>query len=391
MALTPLDEERLHEALALARGSFGLTEPNPRVGCVIGLADGTRLGAGATQRAGSAHAEVMALREVEASGASAAGATAWVTLEPCAHHGRTPPCCDALVAAGIRRVVIAIGDPYAEVAGRGIARLRAAGVEVELAGEAQARNALDVNIGFFSRVLRGRPWVRMKIAASIDGRTALADGRSQWITGEAARADGHAWRHRASAVATGIGTVLADDPRLDVRLVEALHQPLRVVLDSSLRTPADARVLAPPGAVVLVTALPESDPRVAARRAAGVEVVCLAEGTRIALAPLAGWLAGRGVNELHLEAGPTLNGAWLGAGLVDEVLLYTGAVWVGPGREIATLAPLPSLADAPRFERLESRAVGADLCTRWRTGRGRAFADAASRAGRERAAMRRNT
>ena len=222
----------MHEALALAQHAIGLSEPNPRVGCVVTAPDGRVIGRGFTQQAGGAHAEVMALRDVLARGGSARGATAHVTLEPCSHHGRTGPCCDALVDAGIARVVMALQDPNPLVAGQGAARLRAAGVVVDeglLADESR-----ELNIGFFSRMQRGRPWVRMKAAITLDGRTALENGASQWITGEAARADGHAWRRRAGAILTGVGTVLDDNPRLDVRLIETAHQPLRVIVDSRL-------------------------------------------------------------------------------------------------------------------------------------------------------------
>ena len=254
--LSDLDQQRLRDALALAESVFGLTEPNPRVGCVVGHADGTVLGRGATQQPGGPHAEVMALRDAAAAGHTVEGATAWVTLEPCAHHGRTPPCCDALIAARVARVVVAAGDPFPQVNGQGIARLRAAGIRVDLADGELAQAAHDINVGFFSRVQRGRPWVRLKVAASLDGTTALHNGASQWITSEAARRDGHAWRKRASAVLTGIGTALADDPRLDVRLVDTPRQPLRVVLDSQFRLPPTARLLAPPGQVLVVGAAP---------------------------------------------------------------------------------------------------------------------------------------
>ena len=206
----------MQQALDLAGRAVGLSEPNPRVGCVIVSADGRVLGAGHTQRAGEAHAEIMALRDAAARGHEVKGATAWVTLEPCAHHGRTPPCCDALIAAGIARVVGSVTDPNPLVAGEGFNRLRAAGIQVDVG--AGARESQELNIGFFSRMRRGTPWVRMKVAASLDGKTALENGSSQWITSEEARADGHAWRARATAVLTGIGTVLEDDPRLDVRL-----------------------------------------------------------------------------------------------------------------------------------------------------------------------------
>lgn len=372
--MPPLDRTRLLEALALAEGSFGLTEPNPRVGCILGHADGRVIGRGATQQAGSAHGEVMALRDAASRGYPTQGATAWVTLEPCAHHGRTPPCCDALIEAGIARVVVAVGDPFPQVAGAGLARLRAAGVEVVMADDDIAAAARNLNIGFFSRVQRGRPWVRLKVAASLDGRTALADGSSQWITGEAARADGHAWRRRASAVLTGIGTVLADDPRLDVRTVPTVLQPLRVVVDSALRTPPGARLLAPPGRGVFIVAGADNAGRRQALESRGAEVwVHPGTGGQVDLPSLLAALAARGVNELHVEAGPTLNAALLGAGLVDELLLYLAPKLIGPGRGLAALPALATLADAPTLRFVESAAVGADLRLRALTTCGAAF------------------
>lgn len=361
MPLNPLDSARLDEALDLAQEAVGRSDPNPRVGCVIGREDGTVLGRGATQRAGEAHAEVMALRQAAADGADTRGATAWVSLEPCSHQGRTPPCCDALVAAGIRRVVVAVGDPNPLVGGRGLARLRAAGLEV-VEGEARhADAARDLNLGFFSRHERGRPWVRMKVAASLDGRTALDDGSSQWITGAEARADGHAWRRRAGAVVSGIGTVLHDDPRLDVRLVDSLLQPLRVVADPRLRTPPQARVLAAPGRALIVGT--RADGAAADRlREAGAEVMALpgVEG-RVDLTALVAELGRREVNEIHLEAGAVLQGAFLRAGLVDELLLYLAPKLIGPGRGIVQWPGLASLADSCDFELRDCRAVGADL------------------------------
>src|SRR5438045_4515674 len=235
----------MRDALALAEHAIALSEPNPRVGCVIVSADGRVIGRGHTQQAGGPHAEVVALHDAAAHGESVRGATVVVSLEPCAHHGRTPPCCDALVAAGVGTVVMAIEDPNPLVAGQGAARLRAAGIEV-LSGPG-AHAARELNIGFFSRMERGRPWLRMKAAVSLDGRTALANGVSQWITGAAARADGHACRKRAGAVLTGVGTVLDDDPRLDVRLVPTARQPLRVIVDSRLDPPPAARSLDAPG------------------------------------------------------------------------------------------------------------------------------------------------
>lgn len=368
-AFTPVDELHMQRALALASAAIGLTEPNPRVGCVI-AGDGWTA-EGHTQRAGEAHAEVMALRAAAAQGRDTRGATAYVTLEPCAHHGRTPPCCDALVNAGIRRVVVALGDPFPQVAGEGLRRLRAAGIQVDVGlGAGEAR---ELNIGFLSRVQRGRPFVRMKIAGSLDGRTALEDGRSQWITGPDARADGHRWRRRAGAVLTGVGTVLADDPRLDVREVPTPRQPLRVIVDSRLRTPPGARILAPPGEVLLVSA-DATAPAAAALRAAGAAVIALPAHSddavpRVDLGALLLELARRGVNELHVEAGPAINGALLQSGLVDELLLYLAPMLIGPGRPLAALNALPALAAAPRFEFVDCTAVGPDLRLRARAAR----------------------
>ena len=332
----------LLRALALAEQAIGLSDPNPRVGCVILAPDGRELGAGHTQAAGQAHAEVMALRDAAARGHDVRGATAFVTLEPCSHHGRTPPCCDALIAAGIARVVSAVEDPNPQVAGQGLARLQAAGIEVERADADIAEAARELNIGFFSRMQRGRPFVRLKSAVSLDGRTALPDGRSQWITGEAARTDGHAWRRRAGAVLTGIGTVLADDPRLDVRLVPTQNQPLRLVLDPQGRLPDTARILQPPGAARVIGP------------------------GRADLPALLSDLNALGINELHVEAGPTLSGAFLGAGLVDELLIYQAPMLIGEGRPLAALARLAELGHAQRWRYVDATAIGADLRLRLR-------------------------
>ena len=367
MSLTPLDGQRLREALALAEQSIGLSDPNPRVGCIVGHTDGRLLGRGYTQEAGGAHAEVMALRDAAAQGADVRGATAWVTLEPCSHHGRTPPCCDALIADGIARVVVAVGDPNPAVAGAGIARLRAAGIEVALAGDEIATAARELNIGFFSRMTRGRPWVRTKIAASLDGRTALPNGQSQWITGPEARADGHRWRKRAGAILTGVGTVLADDPRLDVRLVETARQPLRVVVDSRLRTPPTARVLAPPGSALVVSTTSDQV-RAAALHEASAEVLLLAEPRgRVDLAALLNELARRGVNEVHVETGAKLNGALIAGALVDELLLYFAPALIGPGRGMINAQERTCLSDAARVRFFEVANLGADLRIRART------------------------
>ena len=362
--LSALDRQRLQEALQLAESSFGLTEPNPRVGCVIGLEDGRVLGRGATQQAGGAHAEVMALRDAQAQGHCTQGATAWVTLEPCAHHGRTPPCCDAIIAAGLSRVVVALADPFPQVNGAGIARLRTAGITVVMAdsvtdGDLRAA-ARDVNIGFLSRVQRGMPWVRMKIAASMDGVTALADGQSQWITGEAARRDGHAWRRRASAVMTGVGTVLADDPQLDVRWVPTAAQPLRVVVDSTWRLPPSARLLRGPGALVVGALDPQLAPLALAASGATLLHAPAADG-RVDLADMLRQLALRGVNELHVESGAVLNGALLRAGLVDELLFYMAPRLVGPGRPMAGWPALQTLDEALDFRIMDVQQLGDDL------------------------------
>ena len=361
-----LDSARLEQALRLAHAAVGTTEPNPRVGCVIGNESGDLFGAGATQQAGGPHAEVMALRDALAAGHEVRGATAWVTLEPCAHHGRTPPCCDAIIAAGIRRVVVAVADPFAQVAGAGIARMRAAGIRVDMAGPDVAQAAWDLNIGFFSRVLRQRPFVRVKVAASLDGRTGLNNGVSQWITSEAARTDGHAWRKRASAILTGVGTVLADDPRLDVRLVPSTWQPLRVVADSALRTPASARVLAAPGQALVVTAIADSS-RIRAFGRAGVEVLPLpGPDGRVDMLALLADLSRRGVNELHVEAGPGLTTAILKAGLADEILLYVAPKLLAGQRGMVDWQPLTQLEDGLALEWVETAMVGPDLRARLR-------------------------
>ena len=344
-----------------------MSDPNPRVGCVLADLAGGVIAAGHTQAVGGPHAEIMAMRAARAAGHDVRGATAYVTLEPCSHHGRTPPCCDALIEAGIAKVVVAIEDPNPLVAGRGIARLRAAGIEVEVVGGEWGNASRELNIGFFSRMIRGRPWVRMKIAASLDGRTALDNGASQWITGEAARADGHAWRKRAGAVLTGIGTVRDDDPRLDVRLVPTENQPLRVVVDSKLEMAASARLLEPPGNALIYTASDDA-PRISALAAPHVEIARLpanAQGNTDLAAMLLD-LARREINELHVEAGEKLNGSLLREGLVDELLVYIAPRLLGPGRGIAAIGPLASLAESLNFEFVDVERVGADLRLRLR-------------------------
>jgi diaminohydroxyphosphoribosylaminopyrimidine deaminase / 5-amino-6-(5-phosphoribosylamino)uracil reductase len=350
-------------ALDLAAQAIGISEPNPRVGCVIVGANGQLLGSGSTQHKGGPHAEIVALRDAQARGHATQGATAFVTLEPCSHHGRTGPCCDALVAAGIGRLVASIGDPNPLVSGRGFERLRAAGVAVEVGpGGQQAR---ELNIGFFSRMVRQTPWVRMKVAASLDGRTALDNGASQWITAEAARADGHAWRARASAVLTGIGTVREDNPQLDVRLVECRRQPWLVIVDSRLETPPDARLFLP-GRQVLIYAAVRDAPKEAALTARGATIIhmpgpAVAGRTKVDLAAMLADLAARECNEVHVEAGSKLNGSLLREGLVDEMLVYLAPKLIGQGRGMADVGPLTALADSMAMEFLSVDPVGADL------------------------------
>ena len=349
----------MREALALAARSIGVSDPNPRVGCVV-VQDGAVVGAGHTQHAGGAHAEVMALADAARRGADVRGATVYVTLEPCAHHGRTPPCADALVAANVGRVVIAMRDPNPLVSGNGAARIAAAGITVDWCDEASAA-AHALNVGFVSRMERGRPWLRMKVAVSLDGRSALADGTSQWITGPAARSDGHAWRKRAGAVLTGVGTVRDDDPRLDVRLVETERQPLRVIVDSRLETPPGARILEPPGQTLVYAAIDDEERRHALERRGAEVALAPSPSGKVDLATMLADLGRREINELHVEAGEKLNASLLAAGLVDELLVYVAPKLLGSGRGLAALAPLARLDDAPRFAFVDVTRVGDDL------------------------------
>lgn len=360
----------MHRALALAHQGLWLTSPNPRVGCVITAPDGSVLGEGHTQRAGGPHAEIMALRDAAARGHDVRGATAWVTLEPCAHQGRTGPCCDALAAAGIGRVVAAMTDPNPQVAGQGLARLQAAGAQVQTLAtdDPLATEAHELNIGFFSRMERDLPWVRMKIAASIDGQTALANGQSQWITGPEARRDGHIWRARACAVLTGIGTVLEDDPQLNVRGLDVPRQPHLVVVDSRLELPLTAKLLDTLGSgeqarqIWVYTATTDQPDKRAALTARGVQVIdCAAPGGKVDLAAMLRDLARREVNELHVEAGFKLNGSFMREGLVDEWLLYIAPQWLGPGQGMANLPTLSVLGDALKLRFHAVDRVGLDL------------------------------
>ncbi|MBD3893970.1 bifunctional diaminohydroxyphosphoribosylaminopyrimidine deaminase/5-amino-6-(5-phosphoribosylamino)uracil reductase RibD [Hydrogenophaga sp.] len=374
--MTPDDTEAADAAHWLnlverAAASLRLSQPNPRVACRIRTRCG-RIFDGHTQAAGGAHAEVVALRAAQAAGADLRGAAVWVTLEPCSHHGRTPPCCDALIAAGVGRVLVAVQDPNPQVAGRGLQRLRAAGVEVELLhpNSEAARAARELNIGFFSRMIRQTPWVRMKVAASLDGVTALPNGASQWITDASARADGHAWRARACALLTGIGTVLQDDPMLDVRLAPTPRQPHLVLVDSRLQTPLDARLWQAPAQggqrkIFIYFALPHAA-RQAALQARGATLIHLpgqAADTphKVDLAALLRDLGRREVNELHVEAGHQLNGSLLRAGLVDELLLYQAPKLLGQGAGLSNIGPLAVLQDGVALSYQSVERVGQDL------------------------------
>ena len=361
--------EALDSASLLALCGSSLTAPNPCVGCTITNRNGEVMGQGHTQKAGGPHAEVMALRDAAEKGHSVVGATAYVTLEPCSHHGRTGPCCDALIKAGIKKVVATNLDPNPLVAGNGFAKLRAAGVKVEVLppDHPLAIQSRELNIGFFSRMIRKTPWVRMKVAASLDGTTALDNGASQWITGPDARTDGHAWRARSCAILTGIGTVLADRPRLDVRLVDTPRQPHLVVVDSKLETPPDAPFFIAGRAVFIYT-----NGQNAAKRAAleqvGATIVDMPERNpqgeltgKVDLAAMMFDLGRREINELHVEAGFKLNGSLVRTGLVDEFVVYLAPKLLGQGAGMFHIGPLSELGQGVELEFKSTDMVGPDL------------------------------
>lgn len=355
MHATADDHRWMARALELAERGLFTTTPNPRVGCVI-VRDGRCVGEGWHVRAGEPHAEVHALAM---AGEAARGATAYVTLEPCSHHGRTPPCAEALVRAGVGRVVAAMEDPNPLVAGRGLARLREAGIAT-LSGvlEAEAR---ELNLGFVSRMTRGRPWLRLKAAATLDGKTALENGVSQWITGDDARRDAHRWRARSCAVLTGIGTVRDDDPQLNVRAIPTDRQPLRIVVDARLDTPLNARLL--DGGPVLIAGAIDDPARIAALRHRGADVVILPnQGGKVDLPALLAELGRRGINEVLAESGFKLNGSLLREGCVDELILYLAPALVGDAaRGLFNLPALESLADKRRLAFRDVRLIGGDL------------------------------
>ncbi|MFZ2973397.1 MAG: bifunctional diaminohydroxyphosphoribosylaminopyrimidine deaminase/5-amino-6-(5-phosphoribosylamino)uracil reductase RibD [Ferribacterium limneticum] len=346
MSFSAVDHGMMARALQLAERGLWTTSPNPRVGCVV-VRDGEIVGEGWHEKAGEPHAEVHALR---AAGQKAKGATAYVTLEPCSHFGRTPPCAEALIAAGVSRIVAAMTDPNPLVAGKGLALLQAAGIET--ASGLLENEARELNIGFVSRMTRGRPWLRLKAAASLDGKTALNNGVSQWITGPAARRDGHAWRARACAILTGIGTVRDDDPSLTVRDVATTRQPLRVVVDSRLEILPTARILQ--GEPVLIVGAVDNAEKMALLRSTGNFVEILNNGAgKVDLKALLELLAQRGINEVHAEAGFKLNGSLLREGLVDELLLYLAPCLIG--HEASGLFNLPELTTLDGKQHLKIR------------------------------------
>ena len=354
------DRDMMRRALTLAAEGRFSTSPNPRVGCIIAHG-GQIVGQGFHLKAGGPHAEVHALRQ---AGENARGATAYVTLEPCSHYGRTPPCAEALIQAGVSRVVAAIADPNPQVAGKGLAMLSAAGIRTESGLlETEAR---ELNRGFLSRIERGRPFVRLKCAASLDGKTALSDGLSQWITGEAARHDVQILRAESCAVLTGIGTVLADDPQLNVRAFPTLRHPLRIVLDSRLRLPPTAKLLADPESpVLLLTAVPPKKYPAALAAVPHLDILTVpATDGRISLPAALPLLAERGIGELLVEAGATLCGAFLQAGLADAIVLYqAGKILGGNARSLFDLPENPAALQQPASWQTRSVTIlnGGDL------------------------------
>lgn len=367
MSFSAADHAFMARALRLAALGLNTTTPNPRVGCVL-VKDGTIIGEGWHERAGEPHAEVIALRAAAAKvgPGGTASCTAYVTLEPCSHHGRTPPCADALIAARVGRVVAALQDPNPLVGGQGLDRLRTAGIEV--AHGLLESAARELNIGFVARMTRGRPWVRLKVATSLDGKTALANGQSQWITGPDARRDGHAWRARSCAMLTGIGTVRDDNPRLTVRDVATSRQPLRVVVDSRLEISPAAAILED-GRCLIACAQAHPD-QAQALRARGAELLVLPNAAgKVDLPALCTELGRRGINEVMVEAGLKLNGSLLREGCVDELLIYQAPLLLGDAaRGMADFGELTALANAVRLNIVERRPVGADFFIRARLG-----------------------
>ena len=355
MTFSAFDHECMAVALQLAEKGLETTHPNPRVGCVITL-DGRVVGKGWHKKAGEPHAEIYALRE---AGENAAGATAYVTLEPCSHTGRTPPCVDALIAAKVARVVFAIGDPNPAVNGNGYKRLRQAGIEVD--GGLMAAQAEALNAGFLKRMREGRPWLRIKLAQSIDGHIALANGDSQWISGPESRADVQKWRARSDGILTGVGTVLADDPSLTVRNAGPETQPARIIIDSHWRTPPNARLLGLPGKVLIAGLRERPVPEALQRTGADILAMPACEG-RVDLAAVMTELGKRGFNEIQVEAGATLCGTLLQQALADELLIYQAPSILGGSAMSPFAFPgLDKMDDRVHLEWMDSRRIGNDL------------------------------
>ena len=359
------DQEWMSKALEQAQHSLYLSNPNPRVGCVI-VREGKMIAQGHTQQVGGPHAEIQALADLRTKGLSAEGATVYVTLEPCSHTGRTPPCVDALIAAKPAKVYIAMQDPNPLVAGRGIERLKAAGIQVYcglLEQEAEVHNR-----GFISRMTRGLPWVRLKIAASLDGKTALGNGQSQWITGPTARKDGHHWRAQACAIVTGVGTIKEDDPLLNVREVATQRQPWKVIVDSKLETPSSAKILKNLGGAKVIIMCGRLDSKEQQQKAAifreqGIEVTEMPNTQgKVDLPKMFAYLAQeREINEIHVEAGFKLNGSMLREHCVDELLLYYAPFFIGDGIGMANIAPLSHLDQRQDWQIIDQDVLGKDM------------------------------
>ena len=359
------DQEWMSKALEQAQHSLYLSNPNPRVGCVI-VREGKMIAQGHTQQVGGPHAEIQALADLRTNGLSAEGATVYVTLEPCSHTGRTPPCVDALIAAKPAKVFIAMQDPNPLVAGRGIERLKAAGIEVYCGLLEQEAEVL--NRGFISRMTRGLPWVRLKIAASLDGKTALGNGQSQWITGPTARKDGHHWRAQACAIVTGVGTIKEDDPLLNVREVATQRQPWKVIVDSKLETPSSAKILKNLGGAKVIIMCGKLDSKEQQQKAAifreqGIEVTEMPNTQgKVDLPKMFAYLAQeREMNEIHVEAGFKLNGSMLREHCVDELLLYYAPFFIGDGIGMANIAPLSHLDQRQDWQIIDQDVLGKDM------------------------------